>query len=94
MEGFGKEQKQKLMDEIHIPENNSLKLNPEFKAVLSESRPIAALTNLMTALIDREVEKKDKKLSETGQISLNLHCQRATEKIDRILPRQKVFHHY
>ncbi|XP_026317158.1 uncharacterized protein LOC113229885 [Hyposmocoma kahamanoa] len=69
------------------------KLNPEISAVLNESSRnrdkrlekaqhhlgigIAAVTNLMTTLIDGNAEKTEiiKRLSETGQLLLDLHYQ-------------------
>lgn len=97
MEGLNKEQRQKLMDNIHIPENFQLlkapKVNQEISAVLLESTRnrdkrlekaqdhlgigIAAITNLMSTLIDGEMGKTEiiKKLSEMGQVFLDLHNQ-------------------
>lgn len=68
-------------------------LNQEIATVLSDStkkrdirlekaqnhlgKGIAAITNLLSTLIDGDIEKKDiiRKLSETGQVLLDLHCQ-------------------
>lgn len=68
-------------------------LNQEIASVLSDStkkrdsrlektqnslgKGIAAITSLLSTLIDGEIEKSDiiKKLSEIGQVLLDLHCQ-------------------
>lgn len=102
VDGLSKESIQKLIENIHIPENFKLLkapgLNPEISAVLSESTKnrdkrlekaqnhlglgIAAVTNLMTSLINGDMDKTDiiKKLSEAGQLLLDLHCQNTSAR--------------